>query len=228
MRTFWSTHTPTRLSHFRNALREPTPCNPRPAGSHHTPNAHLDWSKTITWMQRSRFCLCPGGDTPYSKRFFLALAAGCIPVVFSFGAYEGAPGRRYNWWAEGGASNDDALPFSSTIDYSRLVVAVNSSDVVGFIERLRQVASRNSRPPATQPPRRAADPRRSLQVPHALVEEKQRQIERARHHLLYDVTGAREDAFSAALRELVRRYVVQSPLFAGMRGFRAPARRAPR
>eukprot|EP00966_Prymnesium_polylepis_P086750 2008016-Prymnesium_polylepis.1 len=38
-------------------------------------------------MRRSRFCLCPGGDTPYTKRFFLALLTGCVPVVFKFDAY---------------------------------------------------------------------------------------------------------------------------------------------
>ena len=35
-------------------------------------------------MQRSRLCLCPPGDVPYNKRYFTALLAGCVPVLFSF------------------------------------------------------------------------------------------------------------------------------------------------
>ena len=41
-------------------------------------------------------------------------------------------------------------------------------------------------------------------VPPELIEAKQRAIERVRHRLLYDPTGARPDAFSMMLRELVR------------------------
>jgi hypothetical protein len=37
-----------------------------------------------------------------------------------------------------------------------------------------------------------------------VIEAKQRAIERVRHHLLYDPTGARPDAFSMMLRELVQ------------------------
>ena len=32
--------------------------------------------------QRATFCLEPGGDSPYRKGFYDALATGCIPVVF--------------------------------------------------------------------------------------------------------------------------------------------------
>eukprot|EP00903_Cladosiphon_okamuranus_P010490 g9922.t1 len=36
-------------------------------------------------MARSRFCFCPRGDTPSSRRIFDALAAGCIPIVTETG-----------------------------------------------------------------------------------------------------------------------------------------------
>ena len=34
-------------------------------------------------MQKSTFCLVPRGDTPSSRRFFSAIAAGCIPVLIT-------------------------------------------------------------------------------------------------------------------------------------------------
>ena len=34
--------------------------------------------------QRSTFCVCPGGDVTYNQRYFLALLAGCVPVIFGF------------------------------------------------------------------------------------------------------------------------------------------------
>ena len=52
-------------------------------------------------------------------------------------------------------------------------------DFKGFIERLRD-------------------------VPDDVVEAKQREIERVRHLLLYDVSGTHEDAFSAMLRQTVQ------------------------
>ncbi|CAN0412541.1 unnamed protein product, partial [Scytosiphon promiscuus] len=32
-----------------------------------------------------RFCFCPRGDTPSSRRLFDAIAAGCIPIVTETG-----------------------------------------------------------------------------------------------------------------------------------------------
>lgn len=54
------------------------------SGSHWHPTTPLGFRATIEWMQRSRFCLCPPGDVPYNKRYFTALLAGCVPVLFSF------------------------------------------------------------------------------------------------------------------------------------------------
>lgn len=34
-------------------------------------------------MCKSRFALCPGGDAPWSMRFYEALVCGAIPVVVS-------------------------------------------------------------------------------------------------------------------------------------------------
>jgi hypothetical protein len=45
--------------------------------SHFLPVTPLSFSETISWMQRSRFCLCPPGDVPYNKRYFTALLSGC-------------------------------------------------------------------------------------------------------------------------------------------------------
>lgn len=152
-------------------------------GSHWTPRLPLDWEQTAVWMGSSTFCLCPGGDTPYSKRFFMALLAGCVPVVFVFPSYPATPRRSLtNWWRAGGPANDDMLPFSNAINYSELVVEIPSAELGGFVERLRR-------------------------IPHAVVEEKQRRIERVRHLLLFDPSGAGEDAFTMILRTLIEQLV---------------------
>ncbi|CAM9890366.1 unnamed protein product [Scytosiphon promiscuus] len=48
-----------------------------------------DWGMNSTeyaaHMSRSRFCFCPRGDTPSSRRLFDAIAAGCIPIVTETG-----------------------------------------------------------------------------------------------------------------------------------------------
>ena len=52
--------------------------------SHWHPQLPLSHSQTALWMQRSTFCVCPGGDVTYNQRYFLALLAGCVPVIFGF------------------------------------------------------------------------------------------------------------------------------------------------
>ena len=151
-------------------------------GSHWAPQPPLDWSQTVAWMQRARFCLCPGGDTPYTKRFFLALLAGCVPVVFAFPSYPKAR-QRFNWWQPGGPANDDMYPFANRINYSELVLELPPAHLDGFVERLRA-------------------------VPDNVVEWKQRRIEEVRHSLIYDTSGAQAaDAFTMVLRELIEKLV---------------------
>lgn len=138
---------------------------------------------TVEWMQRSRFCLCPPGDVPYNKRYFTALLAGCVPVVFSFKSQLG-PLR--NWWKPlKGPGHADINPFHDQINHSSLAVevVVDEKDLAGSIEHF-------------------LDDLR--QVPDEVVEAKQRAIERVRHLLLFDMTGSREDAFTCALRQLLR------------------------
>ena len=54
------------------------------APRHWNPQLPLSHSQTVDWMQRATFCVCPGGDVTYNQRYFLALLAGCIPVIFGF------------------------------------------------------------------------------------------------------------------------------------------------
>ena len=147
--------------------------------SHWHPVTPLGFAATIDWMQRSRFCICPPGDVPYNKRLFTALLSGCVPVLFSFRS-QVAPER--NWWKpRKGPGQRDIDPFYEQIDYTALGVEVtvdDEKDLAGFIERLRD-------------------------IPDAVVEAKQRAIERVRHLLVYDMTGKRDDAFSSMLRQLV-------------------------
>ena len=144
------------------------------------PLGPLGFAETIRWMQRSKFCICPPGDVPYNKRYFTALLAGCIPVIFS---YPSAVPKERNWWKiRKGPPQKNINPFSSQIDHSQLVVElpVESVDQIkGFLRRLDA-------------------------VPDAVVVAKQRAIEKVRHLLLYDMSGGREDAFTCMLRELLQ------------------------
>ncbi|XP_075495274.1 putative arabinosyltransferase ARAD1 isoform X2 [Primulina tabacum] len=60
-------------------------------------------------MQKSTFCLNPAGDTPSSARLFDAIVSGCIPVI---------------------VSDELELPFEGILDYRKIAVFVDSSDVM--------------------------------------------------------------------------------------------------
>ncbi|CAM9205839.1 unnamed protein product [Sphacelaria rigidula] len=51
----------------------------------------FSWSENATvyaeHISRSRYCFCPRGDSPTSRRIFDAVAAGCIPVLTEEEAY---------------------------------------------------------------------------------------------------------------------------------------------
>lgn len=67
-------------------------CSAKAKAAHAFPSqqAHLDE------MTRSVFCLVPAGDSPPSSRLYLAVAAGCIPVLIS-DAFEGAFSSTVPW-----------------------------------------------------------------------------------------------------------------------------------
>ena len=169
--------------------------------SHWTPKLPLSFAQTVAWMQRSRFCVCPGGDVTYNQRYFLALFSGCVPVIFGFtpavslgGSYCGAArgrdgprSRTVSWWKPKGPANAGINPFAAEIDHEELVVELPRQQIDGFVQRLRA-------------------------VPDAVVERKQRAIEAVRPLLLFDTSGARPDAFSMMLRELLRTLPPRQPL----------------
>jgi hypothetical protein len=148
--------------------------------SHWHPVMPLGFAATTSWMQRSRFCICPPGDVPYNKRYFQAVLAGCVPAVFSFTSQVR---NERNWWKpRKGPGQADIDPFHRQINHSELAIEIvinGDADYKGFVQQLRR-------------------------VPDDVVEAKQRAIERARHQLLYDVSGSQPDAFSAMLRQLLR------------------------
>lgn len=148
--------------------------------SHWHPVTPLGFGATIEWMQRSRFCVCPPGDVPYNKRYFTALLAGCVPVLFSFRSQIRA---ERNWWKpRKGPGQRDVDPFFAQINHSELGIVLHAdteADIKGFIDKLRE-------------------------IPDAVVRAKQRAIERVRHLLLYDMSGSREDAFTCMLRQVIK------------------------
>ena len=197
--------------------------------SHWHPQLPLSHAQTARWMQRSSFCVCPGGDVTYNQRYFLALLAGCVPVIFGFTPTEtaapaaagtrtraGRPavrrhGPAVSWWKPKGPSNEGINPFAAEIDHSELVVEFPRAQVVANPHPHPHPHPNNPNPNPNinlnlnpNPNQIRGFIERLRSTPPEVIEAKQRAIERVRHHLLYDPTGARPDAFSMMLRELVQ------------------------
>ncbi|KAH0785195.1 Exostosin family protein [Histomonas meleagridis] len=67
-------------------------------------------------MQNSDFCICPGGDLPFPKRFFDATYFGCIPVIIS---------------------NEAVPPFADLLlDYSKFSLRIPEENVTQMAEIL--------------------------------------------------------------------------------------------
>ena len=80
-----------------------------------------DISMTVAWMQRSRYCLVPAGDTPsVTQRFPAAVACGCVPVYVD-------PYARVGAERDGNAALNATFPLHRTIDWSRAAVRTSGS-----------------------------------------------------------------------------------------------------
>ena len=216
-----------------SCIEDPHCCVNRSSGvaffhsrSHWQPRLPLGFKQTVEWMQRATFCVCPGGDVTYNQRYYMAIFSGCIPVIFGFtpsetmppaglgpavssdaesssssssssltalggrgrggGGSSGGgrgraapPARAVSWWKPKGPANAGINPFATEVDHDELVVELPRSQIRGLAQRLRE-------------------------VPADVIERKQRAIEAVRHLFLYDASGARLDAFSMMLRELMQ------------------------
>ena len=83
----------------------------------------LTSAERMGYMANSSLCICPPGDFPYAQRFYQALLALCVPVVFAF---ESHVSGEVSWYKPGGPTVSDSLPFSWRIDYTRAVIQVRS------------------------------------------------------------------------------------------------------
>ena len=84
----------------------------------------LDWEEVHRRMASAVFCPSPPGDNAdATPRFYHAVAAGCIPVMFAHASLHGGT----SWHSNDGALFEDVMPFSDTIDYEKLVVQVPAS-----------------------------------------------------------------------------------------------------
>ena len=84
--------------------------------------------------QRATFCLEPGGDSPYRKGFYDALATGCIPVVFSQYARAVAP---HHWGSFRNASTvfvDEAAYAAGDLDLFAFLRGI-PGDAVAAMQR---------------------------------------------------------------------------------------------
>ena len=90
-------------------------------------------TEAFTEMQQSTFCLVPRGDTPSSRRFFLAIAAGCIPVLIV---------------------DDYEPPFRQELDYDKCTLTFTVRSAVhnpcSIFEALRNVSAERVREMQTQ------------------------------------------------------------------------------
>ena len=86
------------------------------------------WSNQVSEERKSLFlektsrsvlCLCPRGYGPTSFRFFEALDLGSVPI--------------YIW------ENVEWLPFRDLIDYSKLAISINVSELPQLYERLKAI-----------------------------------------------------------------------------------------
>ncbi|KAF5187246.1 Exostosin-like, partial [Thalictrum thalictroides] len=73
-------------------------------------------------IRRSVFCLCPLGWAPWSPRIVESVALGCVPVIIADGI---------------------KLPYSETIQWSKISITVAEKDVSKLGKILKHVASTN-------------------------------------------------------------------------------------
>ncbi len=80
-----------------------------------------DLSDTAAWMQSSKYCLAPAGDTPsVTQRFVAAVACGCVPVYLD-------PYTRIGASVDVNPALSAAFPLHRTIDWSRAAVRASAA-----------------------------------------------------------------------------------------------------
>lgn len=78
-------------------------------------------SDTTAWMQRSKYCLTPAGDTPsVTQRFSAAVACGCVPVYLD-------PYTRIGAYEDHNPALSATFPLHRTIDWSRAAVRASAA-----------------------------------------------------------------------------------------------------
>ncbi|CAE7197358.1 KIFC3 [Symbiodinium sp. CCMP2456] len=97
-------------------------------------------------MQRSVFCPLGPGEVPHRYKFYKAILAGCIPVLFDFPSY--FPKQR-SWWKEFGSPFQLSLPFFEVIPYTDFVVTVPCTDnyTQSSLDMLWKIRSMSSEDP---------------------------------------------------------------------------------
>ena len=84
--------------------------------------SYVDHQTYLDNMLRSKFCLCPRGDTAGSKRLYESIVAGCIPVIVSDGL---------------------ELPFKRHIDWPSMSVRISETEAlrnpVGIVDKLKNM-----------------------------------------------------------------------------------------
>ena len=118
--------------------------------SSRTCHAYIQAYKYSLTLLDSSFCLVLRGDTPTSRRFFDAVAAGCVPVVVSDGLLPHpeflthCEALKHSEWCR---QHQGQLPFASFLNYSGFVVEVPEAEFVAedgegalrLIQQLREL-----------------------------------------------------------------------------------------
>ncbi|CAK9025232.1 Xyloglucan-specific galacturonosyltransferase 1 (Glycosyltransferase 16) (Protein ROOT HAIR SPECIFIC 8) (Protein exostosin) [Durusdinium trenchii] len=137
-------------------------------------------------MRRSIFCPMGPGDTPHRHKFYHAILAGCIPVLFDFVSY--FPGQR-SWWREYGSPYQYSVPFPEDIPYGDMVVVVPCEDYAAAAEHLVQ---------------------RLQRMTLEEIARRQALLRRARQFMTFQWDGSQPDAFTAIMQR-IGRFVRKQP-----------------
>jgi len=79
----------------------------------------VEFEKYVEELRASCFCIIPRGSTPWTRRFFDILLAGCIPVILS---------------------NPINFPYEQLIDVRRFTIKIPESNVFSLLDELRSVS----------------------------------------------------------------------------------------
>ncbi|CAE7529985.1 KIFC3 [Symbiodinium natans] len=130
-------------------------------------------------MRQAIFCPLGPGEVPHRHKFYKAILAGCIPVLFDFPSY--FPEQR-SWWKEFGSPYQLSIPFVEVIPYEDFVVTVPCTDnytqsALDMLWKMRSMSAKE-------------------------ITRRQDSMRKWRHMLAFRWDGEGPDAFTAIMQQI--------------------------